>query len=377
MSSDRVDVRYILDEAEIPTFQQRGVADAELLRAQAGRGRAAAGADRRRPPRRAASRRARATIAHPEGQGGLRDHARRAAAGRARRRRRGGSSCATGRSPAASAGRRSWSSPASGTAVRSSVPATTRRTACAAIRRTCSRARPTCAARASRVQPGRRARVQAPGRARRASAGRATATTASPTCSATPPPGRASCSCCCSRRSAGARCTRSRPGHGKAMVAAYLVGTRGTPRHAVALGATVTVTHTVGVFALGAVALALSQYILPETLYPWLNLVSGALVLVVGAGVLRSRIRWARARRDAPTTHHHHDHDHHARPRRTTTSSCTRTAAASRTATRRRSVLVARPARDGRVGRADPVPVRARRAARRRSRRARSRSGCS
>ena len=41
------------------------------------------------------------------------------------------------------------------------------------------------------------------------------------------------------------------PGHGKAMVAAYLVGTRGTPRHALALGATVTFTHTIGVFALG------------------------------------------------------------------------------------------------------------------------------
>jgi ABC-type nickel/cobalt efflux system permease component RcnA len=92
------------------------------------------------------------------------------------------------------------------------------------------------------------------------------------------------------------------PGHGKAMVAAYLVGTRGTPRHAVALGATVTVTHTIGVFALGAVTLALSQYILPEQLYPWLNLVSGALVVVVGAAVLRSRFRKRR--------HHHHHHHH-------------------------------------------------------------------
>jgi nickel/cobalt exporter len=92
------------------------------------------------------------------------------------------------------------------------------------------------------------------------------------------------------------------PGHGKAMVAAYLVGTRGTARHAVALGATVTVAHTAGVFALGAVALLLSQYVLPERIYPWLNLVAGALVLVVGAGVLHSRVRGR---------HHHH---HHAPP---------------------------------------------------------------
>jgi ABC-type nickel/cobalt efflux system permease component RcnA len=94
------------------------------------------------------------------------------------------------------------------------------------------------------------------------------------------------------------------PGHGKAMVAAYLVGTRGTPRHAVALGATVTITHTIGVFALGLVTLALSAYVLPEQLYPWLNLVSALLVLGVGAAVLRSRRRAARA-------HHHPDHHHH------------------------------------------------------------------
>ncbi len=94
------------------------------------------------------------------------------------------------------------------------------------------------------------------------------------------------------------------PGHGKAMVAAYLVGTRGTARHAVALGATVTVTHTVGVFALGLVTLALSQYVLPEDLYPWLTLVSGLMVVVIGAGVLRSRVRRARG----------HSHPHHHGP---------------------------------------------------------------
>jgi ABC-type nickel/cobalt efflux system permease component RcnA len=102
------------------------------------------------------------------------------------------------------------------------------------------------------------------------------------------------------------------PGHGKTMVAAYLVGTRGTPRHAVLLGATVTITHTIGVFALGFVTLALSEYVLPEDLYPWLNLASGLLVLGVGLAVLRSRRRTQRAH-----SHHHdhdHDHDHHHQP---------------------------------------------------------------
>jgi len=65
------------------------------------------------------------------------------------------------------------------------------------------------------------------------------------------------------------------------------------------------VTHTIGVFALGLVTLALSAYVLPEDLYPWLNLVSALLVLGVGAAVLRSR------RRAAVHHHeHHHDHDH-------------------------------------------------------------------
>ena len=103
------------------------------------------------------------------------------------------------------------------------------------------------------------------------------------------------------------------PGHGKAMVAAYLIGTRGTARHAVGLGAIVTITHTIGVFGLGLVTLLLSQYILPEDLYPWLNLVAGLLVVLVGFGVLRSRIRHRRGHHhhDAHGHHHHHDNDHH------------------------------------------------------------------
>jgi nickel/cobalt transporter (NicO) family protein len=97
------------------------------------------------------------------------------------------------------------------------------------------------------------------------------------------------------------------PGHGKAMVAAYLIGTRGTARHAVWLGVTVTITHTIGVFALGLVTLALSQYILPEDLYPWLTLVSGLMVVAIGAAVLRARFR---SHRHGHGHHHGHDHSH-------------------------------------------------------------------
>jgi len=114
------------------------------------------------------------------------------------------------------------------------------------------------------------------------------------------------------------------PGHGKAMVAAYLVGSKGTSRDAVVLGAVVTVTHTIGVFALGLITLLLAQYILPEDLYPWLTLVSGLLVVAIGLTVLRSRVAYHRAQRtrrhahdDEPAHahsherhHHRHDHDH-------------------------------------------------------------------
>ena len=98
------------------------------------------------------------------------------------------------------------------------------------------------------------------------------------------------------------------PGHGKALVAGYLVGTRGRPRHAFALGATVTVTHTAGVFGLGLVTLGLSTVVVPEQLYPWLTLVSGLLVVGVGAGVLLRRARHARGHYGHHGAHHHHDH---------------------------------------------------------------------
>ena len=99
------------------------------------------------------------------------------------------------------------------------------------------------------------------------------------------------------------------PGHGKTIVTAYLIGKRGTARDAAALGAIVTVTHTIGVFALGLVTLALSQWIVPDTLYPWLNLVAGVSVVLIGVTVLRARSRdWLHARAHVHGHHHHHHH---------------------------------------------------------------------
>jgi ABC-type nickel/cobalt efflux system permease component RcnA len=83
------------------------------------------------------------------------------------------------------------------------------------------------------------------------------------------------------------------PGHGKTIVGAYLIGSRGTPRHALFLGLTVTVTHTAGVFLLGLLTLYASHYIMPARLFPILSLVSALLILVMGGILLVQRIRSA------------------------------------------------------------------------------------
>ena len=88
------------------------------------------------------------------------------------------------------------------------------------------------------------------------------------------------------------------PGHGKAMAAAALVGTRGTMGHAILLGLVVTLTHTAGVFALGLITLSAAQGIVPERLYPVLSLGSGGLIVCVGATLLAKSLRPYRRERD-------------------------------------------------------------------------------
>jgi nickel/cobalt transporter (NicO) family protein len=95
------------------------------------------------------------------------------------------------------------------------------------------------------------------------------------------------------------------PGHGKTIVAAYLVGSRGTLRHAAFLGAMVTFTHTISVFALGIATLFLFRFIVPEKITQWLGVVSGLSIVVVGLWMAYKRLR------HAGHHHHHHVHSHH------------------------------------------------------------------
>ena len=99
------------------------------------------------------------------------------------------------------------------------------------------------------------------------------------------------------------------PGHGKTVVAAYLVGSHGTSLHAVSLGAVTTLTHTGSVLLLGLVALVASRFIVPNDLFPLLEVASGVLIILLGANLLYRR--WYEYRSGGGHGHlHSHGHDH-------------------------------------------------------------------
>jgi nickel/cobalt exporter len=99
------------------------------------------------------------------------------------------------------------------------------------------------------------------------------------------------------------------PGHGKSLIGAYLVGSGGSLRQAVAVGAAVSVMHTASVLGLGLLVLSAEQLFAPERVYPWLGLASGLVALGLGAALLVSRLHALSERR-----RHGHDHPHPARP---------------------------------------------------------------
>jgi nickel/cobalt transporter (NicO) family protein len=100
------------------------------------------------------------------------------------------------------------------------------------------------------------------------------------------------------------------PGHGKTIVASYLVGSRGTIKHAAFLGLIVTATHTITVFALGLATLFLFRFIVPEKITEILGVISGLSIAVIGAGMLWKRVK-AQRHRHQQHHEHPHAHDHH------------------------------------------------------------------
>ena len=95
------------------------------------------------------------------------------------------------------------------------------------------------------------------------------------------------------------------PGHGKTVMAAYLVGTRGTRQQALILALAVALSHTAGVLGLALLTLAGSAALAPDRAYPYLSALSGALVLALGAWMVATRWAHARSHRDR----HSHAHD--------------------------------------------------------------------
>jgi len=106
------------------------------------------------------------------------------------------------------------------------------------------------------------------------------------------------------------------PGHGKTLMAAYMVGSDAKVRQAVGVGGAVAIMHTASVVGLGLLVLGLEETFRPEALYPWLGLLSGLTALALGAYLLISRLSaWSTVRRAEAANHEHqhgHQHQQHA-----------------------------------------------------------------
>jgi ABC-type nickel/cobalt efflux system permease component RcnA len=93
------------------------------------------------------------------------------------------------------------------------------------------------------------------------------------------------------------------PGHGKTVMAAYLVGTRGRPIDAVLLGMIVSVMHTASVLVLAAVLYQVNRSTPVDRIYPWLTIASGVILICLGATLAFTRARTLRARRRHERAH--------------------------------------------------------------------------
>jgi nickel/cobalt exporter len=110
------------------------------------------------------------------------------------------------------------------------------------------------------------------------------------------------------------------PGHGKTLLAVSLVGARATVKQAAILAAALTVAHTAGVLALGLAINIFKSYFVPETIYPWITLLSGVAIAIIGARAVQRQLRLRQpvahvhAHAHAGTHVHEHGHIHHVHP---------------------------------------------------------------
>ncbi|HLO35291.1 MAG TPA: hypothetical protein VK194_04385, partial [Candidatus Deferrimicrobium sp.] len=84
--------------------------------------------------------------------------------------------------------------------------------------------------------------------------------------------------------------------HGKTLMAAYLVGSRGTAVHAVGLGLSVAVSHTLGILAFALVIVGAGSILPPDVVYRIAPVIAGASIVLIGGWMLLGEIRRRRAR---------------------------------------------------------------------------------
>ncbi|KGT91251.1 nickel/cobalt efflux transporter, partial [Enterobacter cancerogenus] len=94
------------------------------------------------------------------------------------------------------------------------------------------------------------------------------------------------------------------PGHSKTMMAAFIVAIRGSVRQAVMLGLAATFSHTAVVWLIAMGGMYISRQFTAEAAEPWLQLISGLIIIATAAWMF-----W-RTWSEAQAWHQHHDHDH-------------------------------------------------------------------
>ncbi len=100
------------------------------------------------------------------------------------------------------------------------------------------------------------------------------------------------------------------PGHGKTLMAAYLVGTKGRPLHALGLGLSVSVSHTVGILVLAALVVGAQGVLAPDAIVRGAPVVAAISIVVIGGWMLVTEVRKRRAAAKAAAEAHTHDHPH-------------------------------------------------------------------